>query len=194
MSTQPVPTLTPERYLEIDRAAEFRSEYLNGEMFAMSGASYSHVSICASLIMLLKQQLRGSACHVLPIDMRLLCRAPDRVFTYPDVAVACRPLRWLDDRQDTLTDATVIVEVLSPSTKNYDRGEKFRYYRSLPSFAEYLLIEQDAIRVEHHVRQLDGSWLFRETTTPGARVELAAIGCHLDLGAVYEDIEFEPAN
>jgi Uma2 family endonuclease len=102
-------------------------------------------------------------------------------------------LKTLDLEKDTVTDATVIVEALSPATRNYDRGEKFRYYHGLPSFAEYLPIAQDEIRAEHHVRQPDGSWLFREFTGSEAVVELSSIGCRLILGSLNERVDFDAA-
>ncbi len=96
-----------------------------------------------------------------------------------------------DGRRDTLTDATFIIEVLSPATKNYDRSEKFRFYRSLPSFSEYLLLAQDEMRAELHTRQSDRSWLFREFTGPDDEIELKSIGCRLQLQALYKRVEFE---
>ena len=113
------------------------------------------------------------------------------MFTYPDVVVTCGGAGVRDVQEDSIEDATLIIEVLSPSTANYDRGEKFRYYRALPSFTEYLLFAQDAIRAEHHVRQADGSWVFREIADPGAVIDLASIGCRLPLADVYERVLFE---
>ena len=113
------------------------------------------------------------------------------VFTYPDITITCGRDAFLDEEKDAVTDATCIVEVLSRTTQNYDRGEKFRYYRSLPSFTEYLLLAQDAIRGEHHLRQSDGSWLFREYTDPATVIELRSIACQLPLGALYERVVFE---
>ena len=190
MSTQPVTYLTPEQYLEIERKAEFRSEYINGEVFAMSGATPNHARIVLNTARRLAERLDGSPCEAFDGDLRLHS-AKYKIFTYPDVLVTCGPHRLLDSRRDTLTDATVIVEVLSPSTKNYDRGEKFLFYRSLPSFSEYLLLSQDAMRAEHHTRQPDGSWLFREFTAPTDEIELKSIGCRLQLQSLYERVEFE---
>ncbi len=119
--------------------------------------------------------------------MRLFCPRHS-VFTYPDILVACGALKFLDDRDDTLTDATAIVEGLPV------RSEKFDYYRSLSSFAEYLLLAQDTVRAEHHARQVDGSWLFREFASPEYQIELKSIGCRLRLGALYERVEFQPAS
>lgn len=126
----------------------------------------------------LADQLDSLPCEVFGGDLRLYSEK-EKIFTYPDILVACGANCLLDGRSDTLTDATVIIEVLSPATKNYDRGEKFRFYRFLPSFAEYLLLAQDEMRAEHHARQPDGSRLFREFTWPGDEIELKSIDCHL---------------
>jgi Uma2 family endonuclease len=109
---------------------------------------------------------------------------------YPDIVIGCGASQLLDERRHTITDATAKVEVLSPATMNYDRGEKFRYYRSVESISEYLLLAQDAPRAEHYVRQADGSWVFRERTSPGSFIELNSIGCRLNLEPVYETVEF----
>jgi Uma2 family endonuclease len=95
-----------------------------------------------------------------------------------------------EDRLDTVMNPTVIIEILSKSTQDYDRGEKFLFYRSLPSFAEYLLLAQDCVRAEHHVRQPDGSWLFRELHSGSEVIELTSIGCRLQLESLYERVEF----
>lgn len=190
MSTQPVAFLSPERYLEIERTAEFRSEYINGEMFAMAGGSRNHAWIVSNALSRLSEQLRGKACGASASDLRLYSHR-SRIFTYPDIVVTCGPDQFLDNRRDTIVDATLIVEVLSPSTKSYDRGEKFVFYRSLPSFSEYLLVAQDTILAEHYVRQSDGAWLLREFTSPNNVIELTSIGCRLQLDSLYERVEFD---
>lgn len=190
MSTQALPRFTIAEYLKLERAAETRSEYLQGTIVAMAGASRNHNRIATATLSWLYEQLRGKACEVAGSDVRLYIAKYD-VLTYPDVVVTCGPDVFLDDEKDTIRDATLIVEVLSPSTQNFDRGEKFRYYRSLPSFAEYLLLAQDSIRAEHHTRQPDGSWLLREIAGPAAEIELNSIGCRLPLGALYERVRFE---
>ena len=192
MSTRAISLVTAAQYLEIERGAEFRSEYLNGQVFAMSGGTLNHARIVRNALSVLVDQLRGKPCEPVASDLRLFC-ALHNLFTYPDIAVICGPGKFLDGRRDTITDATVAVEVLSPSTMNYDRGEKFRYYRSLESFSEYLLVAQDTVRAEHHVRQPDGSWLFREFTSPGAAIEMQSIGCRMKLESLYERVEFESA-
>ncbi len=189
MSTQPVTHLTVEQYLEIERAAEFGSEYLNGEIYAMAGCGFNHALIAAAAISRLGEQLRDNPCAVAGSDLRIFC-GPANVLTYPDVVVFCGIPKSLDREEDTLVDATVIIEILSRSTQNYDRGEKFRSYRGLPSFSEYVLLAQDEIRAEHHVRQADGSWLFREIGGPEGVIELKSIGCRLALGSLYEKARF----
>src|SRR5580658_7917610 len=147
MSTQTVSYLSPEQYLEIERKAEFRSEYINGQMFAMSGGTPNHARVVLNTARQLAEQLEGGPCEAFDGDLRLYS-ARYKMFTYPDVLVTCGPNQLLDARRDTLTDATVIVEVFSPATRNYDRGDKFLFYRSIPSFFEYLLLAQDEMRAE----------------------------------------------
>lgn len=190
MSTQAVPYLTLEQYLEIERAADFRSEYLAGAMYAMAGASVNHGRIVGNAFVILHQQLNGRNCEPAILDTRLAVLRHDLI-TYPDIFVRCGQDQYLDNRKDTLTDATLIVEVLSVSTKNYDRREKFFFYRSLSSFREYLLIAQDRIFVEHHTRQPDGAWLMREYMSLSDEIELTSIGCSLKLDAVYARVGFE---
>lgn len=192
MSTQAVPYLTPQQYLEIERAAEFRSEYLDGTMYAMAGASRSHGRIVGNAFALLHQQLEGRDCEPAVADQRLAIPS-HHLITYPDVFVTCGPDQYFDDRKDTLADATLIIEVLSVSTKNDERRKKFFFYRSLPSFREYLLIAQDRVLVDHHIRQSDGSWLMREYTSLSDEIGLTSIACRLRLDAVYARVEFEPA-
>jgi Uma2 family endonuclease len=189
MSTQPIPRLTVDQYLEIERKAEFKSEFIDGEVFTMSAASLNHALIATALLARLFEQLRKSTCTVAGSDLRLYCERA-RILTYPDAVVFCEPARFKDKEQDTLVDATVIVEVLSPSTQNYDRGEKFRAYRNLPSFTEYLLIEQKEVAAEHHVRQPDGSWLMREWSKPDTILDLKSIDCSLRLGDPYLKARF----
>jgi Uma2 family endonuclease len=190
MSIQAIPYLSPQQYLEIERSAEVRSEYLNGQVFVMAGGTRSHAWIASNTLARLSEQLRGRPCGASGGDLRLFS-ARHQVFVYPDIVVTCGPDQFLDNRRDTITDATLIVEVLSPSTKSYDRGEKFLFYRSLPSFVEYLLIEQDIVLAEHYLRQPDGAWLLREFRSPEDEIELTSIGCRLKLESLYERVAFE---
>ena len=190
MSTQPVPRMTFEQYLEIERKAEFRSEFLDGQVFAMADPSADHEWIVASVATELGIQLKGTPCGV-RIGKTRIYAVKYNIGTYPDIVVTCGPDVTLENDRDNLTDATLIVEVLSPTTQNYDRSQKFEYYRSLPSFSEYLLVAQKTMRAEHHVKQSDGSWLWREYTEPDTRLDLQSIGCHLVLKDLYARVEFE---
>jgi Uma2 family endonuclease len=189
MPSQAVRYLTPEEYLEIEREAEYKSEYLDGQMYAMAGASINHSRIISNISALLWMQHRGSGSSVFTTDLRLGIRASG-LFTYPDVMVISGPVENPVSASDIVVNPKLIVEVLSNSTKNYDRGEKFRHYRSIPGFSEYLLVAQDSVRVELHVRRADGSWVFREFTTSGADIQLPSINCILNTNTIYEGVDF----
>lgn len=184
--------LTSEEYLALERAAERKSEFLAGEMFAMAGANESHNLIATNLSRELSTQLRDRPCWVYGSDMRVKVSATG-LYTYPDVTVVCGERQFEDARRDTLLNPTVIVEVLSSSTEAYDRGEKFAQYRQLDSLEEYLLVSQDRQRLERYVRQERGlEWLLTEANSPQAFVHLSAIGCDLALSEVYAKVEFLP--
>lgn len=188
MSLQLKSYLTPEEYLAIERKAEYKSEYFNGEMFAMAGASERQISIVASLMYILVGQLRGRPCKAYSNDMRVRV-SPTGLYTYPDVVVVCDQARFADDQKDTLLNPTLIVEVLSESTKDYDRGGKFEHYRSLASLNEYVLIDQDKYHVEHFVRQPENRWLLSETNLLADTVHLSSIDCDLALTETYDKVE-----
>ena len=192
MSSLPHIRLTPDEYLAAERWATHKSEYIAGEVFAMSGASEAHNLIVANLIATLHQQLRQRDCRVYPSDMRVV--NPEKNFFYPDVTVVCGAPRFTDDRRDTLTNPTLIIEVLSDSTPDYDRGSKFAQYRRLASLQEYLVVAQTAPCVEHHTRQADGCWLLHETSDLTAVLTLASIGCQLPLAEIYDKVTFAVAN
>ena len=135
MSALPQPTgMTEAEYLAFERESEIKHEYLHGEIFAMTGASWNHNMICASTIISLGSQLRGKSCRISPSDIRVKMAAD--IFAYPDVSVICDDPQFADDEFDTLLNPVVIIEVLSPSTELYDRGEKFRYYRQLSNLCK----------------------------------------------------------
>jgi len=188
MSLQPKIHLTPEEYLELERKTDYKSEYLNGEIYAMGGASPRHVLIVTNIISELRNQLKNRPCMVYSTDLRVQV-SPQGLYTYPDVLVVCDTPQFSDQRRDTLTNPTLIVEVLSKSTKDYDRGEKFEQYRTIKSFKEYVLVAQDKYHVEHFVRQSDNIWFFSETNRLEDILELITIGCHLKMSEVYDKIE-----
>src|ERR1039457_2661936 len=191
MATQPKTHLTPEQYLEIERKAEFKSEYYQGEMFAMSGASYPHIGIVANAVASLHQQLRRGPCRPLSNDMRVRV-TPAGLYTYPDVVVVCAEPQFADDTLDTLLNPTVIIEVLSESTEAYDRGRKFGLYRSLESLAEYMLISSQRVSAELFTRQPDGRWMLTASSRLEDSLDLQSVGCHLALADVYEKLHPPP--
>ncbi len=191
MATQPQLRLTPEQYLRAERQATTKSEFHDGEVLAMAGASYVHNLIVANLIRELGTQLKGKACTVLPSDIRVWIEA-SRHYVYPDVTVVCGEPEFTDPEQDTIVNPTLLAEVLSKSTGNYDRGEKFERYRTLASFAEYLLLAQDRPHCEHYVRQADGHWIFTETSRLEVTVPLTTIDCELALSEIYDKVSFRP--
>lgn len=186
---QPVPGLTPEEYLEQDRRAERRSEYRDGEIIAIThqdgypGASLAHNRITANLVRHLGNQLDGAPCEAFAQDMRTRT-APTR-YSYPDVVIVCGEPEFLDERQDVITNPTVIIEVLSDSTEAYDRGEKFAGYQRRESFREYVLIAQNRCSVEHYTRQEGGLWLYERLDRLDARLNLPSAGCELALSDIY---------
>ena len=189
MSTQPKTFLTPEEYLEIERKAEHKSEYYQGEMFAMAGGSRRHNLIVVNISAELRQRLKARPCEVYPSDMRQRV-SPVGLYTYPDTSVVCGEPKFADDQKDTLLNPVLIVEVLSDSTRDYDRGRKFQYYRSLPSLREYLTVEQDSPHVELWARQDEGGWLLTEFGDLGQTVQLASIDCTLPLAEVYDKVDW----
>ena len=179
-------TYTPAEYLQLERAAETKSEYLYGQILAMSGASRAHNLITVNISGELRQQLRGRPCEVYAADMRVRV---DRtgLYTYPDIALACGDIRFEDSHIDTLLNPVVLVEVLSPSTESYDRGEKFEHYKRLDSLQEYILIAQDKVRVERYVRQGD-QWVLSELSALDDVLHIDAIDCSVRLSDVYERV------
>ncbi len=180
-------TYTPAEYLRLERAAETKSEYPHGEIVAMAGASRTHNRIVLNLGSELHRLLRGSPCEAFVSDMRVRVSRTG-LYTYPDVVVACGESRFDDDHVDTLLNPVVLVEVLSPSTEAYDRGEKFAHYRRLDSLQEYLLLSQDKVRVERYVRRGE-EWVLSELNGLDDILSVEAIACHVRLGDVYERVE-----
>jgi Uma2 family endonuclease len=188
MSSNPKTLLTEEEYLALERGAEFRSEYLAGEMFAMAGASRRHNRIVTNLVFALEGQLRARPCNVYSNDMRVKVQGTG-LFTYPDVVVTCGEEQFADGENDVLLNPLVLIEVLSDSTEAYDRGKKFENYQSIVSLKEYLLVSQSSERVEQFVRQSGKNWIYSENHEPGEITRIQSIGCELRLEDVYSKVE-----
>ena len=183
-------SITPEEYLALERKATIKSEYLGGQMYAMSGASRAHNLICLNIGGELRAQLKKRACEVYTNDMRVKVGAAG-LYTYPDVLVVCEEPRFEDATVDTLLNPTALFEVLSPSTEAYDRGAKFGYYRQLDSMQEYTLVSQDFMRVEHYLRHNE-QWILTEFGSLDDVVQLTSINCELPLREIYAKVEFPP--
>jgi Uma2 family endonuclease len=193
MPSQAQRKLTEAEYLALERRSEVKHELVDGTMVAMAGASPTHVLIVTNLVIALGNQLKDRECTVYASELRVKIQKSGR-FTYPDVAVVCGRIELGTEQQDVLLNPRVLIEVLSDSTKNYDRGEKFEHYRSIPSFTEYLLVAQDRHYVEHHVRQRDGRWLLEETDSIADSVVLESIECRLELAEIYAKVRFPEAS
>src|SRR5215469_4449374 len=188
MSAQPT-FLTPAEYLELERRAEYKSEYLQGEMYAMAGASRRHSLIVTNLLREISQQLKGKSCEVHGGDLRLRVTAAG-LYTYPDVVVACGEIQFADDQKDTILNPVLLIEVLSESTRDYDRGRKFEYYRTLPSLREYLTVAQDEPHVEQYTRQNGGQWLISEFSKMSETIRLVSFPGVLPLTEAYDKVEW----
>ena len=190
MASLPQIRYTPEQYLEMDRKAEYRSEYVNGEILAMAGASREHNLIVTNLVREVSFALRGKPCETYSNDMRV--QVNQTRYAYPDLVVACGQPQFIDGQLDTLTNPSVIMEVLSPTTAADDRSWKFAHYRRLPTLTEYVMLSQFQPFAEHYTRQGDNQWVLTEVAGLDAVLNLASLGCALPLPAVYERVEFAP--
>ncbi len=189
MSTRPKPLLTPEEYLASERTGDQKPEYYQGEVFAMVGASFVHVGIVSNLVVSLGNQLQGGPCRVFSSDLRVKVSRTG-LYTYPDVGVVCDQPEFDDEHNDTLLNPRVIIEVFSPSTESYERGNWFVPFRTVESLAEYLLVSQVEPRVEQYVRQADSDWLLHEAAELEDTIHLPSIECDLKLSDVYDNIDF----
>jgi len=186
MSTMPTRTkLTEEEYLAIERAAETKSEFYDGEMYAMSGAKRPHILIVGNLAAEIHFQLRGRNCEVYSNDMRVNIKESG-AYTYPDIVAVCGEPRFLDHEFDTLLNPVLIIEVLSPSTEAFDGGGKFDRYRRIAALKEYVLVSQDRLLVERYRRRSPGGdWTLTAYERPDEVLELESIGCVVPLSQIY---------
>jgi Uma2 family endonuclease len=181
--------MTPEQYLDLERAAEFRHEYYNGRMYEKPGGSFAHAIVIGNLSCQLGNALKDRPSVVATSDLRVRV-TPSGLFTYPDLLVVCGPPKLLDSHKDTLLNPILIVEVLSPSTEAYDRGFKFAQYRTLESLKEYALVSQTEPRVEVFRRQSSGDWLLSEAVGLEAVCRLESVDSSVALSEIYANITF----
>ena len=179
--------LTPEEYLVMEREAAFKSEYRDGQIVAMPGASHKHNLIAGNIFGEIYVQFRDRTCVVYVNDMRVKV-SDTGLYTYPDVVVVCDEPRFDDNHFDTLLNPNVLVEVLSLSTENYDRNDKFLSYQILESLQEYILVSQNGVHVEQYIRQ-DGKWVLREFRSLDDVLQIASIESELALRAIYAKVK-----
>ena len=196
---KPSPFYTVEQYLKIDRETEERYEYLDGEIWLMAGESNAHGDICMNLSGVFYNSLKNTKCRGRIKDTKILSGAAEKnpftakgMFSYPDMVIICGKPEFHDEVTDIIINPQVIIEVLSPSTESFDRGEKFtRYRRWNPTLTDYILISQENPSVEHFIKQPDGSWLLREYHGLDKNFSVESINVTVNLADVYDRIEFE---
>jgi len=175
--------MTPEEYLAFERASDEKHEYVDGEIFAMSGGTYEHSLLGSNVTRELGNALIDRPCDVHGSDMKIKVAASNRFF-YSDASVVCGPPIFGDDGRDSVLNPKVIVEVLSDSTERYDRGEKFAHYRRIDSLQDYVIVSQTEPLVEQFSRQANGTWLYR-ALGPGEQLVLASLDCSIPVDRVY---------
>ena len=190
MVSNPVSNLSEEQYLAIERVAEFKSEFLDGVMYAMSGGSMRHSALARNILAKLDVRLQPGECQTFGADLRV--RVSSRMYAYPDVSVVCGKPQLADEQKDVLLNPIMISEVLSPSTELYDRGLKFQLYRSIPSLREYILVDQNKVQIEHYIRQDSSAWTLRDHQGLEQELKLDSIGVALPLRLIYAGVDLEP--
>jgi Uma2 family endonuclease len=194
MSLQPKSPLDFAVWLAAERASDQgRTEYRNGEVFAIDGSSEPHNLIRGNLSGELGNHFKGRPCYVYTSDMKVRVESAN-LCVYPDLMAVCGDRQFLDDRRDVVTNPTLVVEVLSDSTEAYDRGDKFADYRSIPSLCAYLLLSQQRVSAELFLRQPSGDWLLCVYTDPSDSIPLTALDTELSLAEVYDKVEFNADN
>jgi len=180
--------LTPAEYLALEREAEFKSEYIDGEVFAMAGARLAHITICTNLAASLGTKLRGTLCRALVNDMRVRTPRTD-LYAYPDLAIVCGDVQLEDEEFDTLLNPVVLIEVLSPSTEAWDRGGKFARYQTIESLQEYVLVSQAEARIETYTREAD-HWVLTTLIGEDAIWSIRAASIEVPVMEIYERVDF----
>ncbi|MDB9318683.1 MULTISPECIES: Uma2 family endonuclease [Cyanophyceae] len=179
---------SPEEYLELEVNSEIRHEYIDGQIIPMTGGTPNHNQLAGNFYAFLNVALKRQPYRVFIADQRLWI--PNRrIYTYPDVMVVQTPLEYQEGRKDTLTNPVMIAEVLSKSTKSYDRVEKFAAYRTISSFKEYILIDQYSMHVEHYFKSGNNKWIFSEYDDADVLLGLAAIPCQVLVGDIYDKVD-----
>ncbi len=179
--------MSPQEYLAWERLQSYKSEYVGGKVVAMAGASIKHNKILSNLLGAVQPFLKGKPCDIYPSDLRVLVKSKDAYF-YPDATIVCGELELSDEFKDTIKNPTVIVEILSPSTTDYDLGRKFFFYMQIDSFKEYITVDTVSLQVRIGRKQSNGAWLFSEYNTIDEAFTIESIGFTISLQDVYQDV------
>ena len=179
--------ISQEEYLKTERLAKEKHEYFRGEVFAMSGASRFHNRIFSNIHGNIYPFLKGKPCKSYGSDLRVHV-AQNTLYTYPDLTIVCGKEEYLDNVFDTLVNPKVLIEILSPGTKDYDRGSKFKLYREIPSLEEYILVDSENIYVERFYKTAEGKWTLSEYKTVNETLEISSIEFNLPLGEIYTNV------
>jgi Uma2 family endonuclease len=188
MSTAEQPRLSVADYFRAEESAEIKHEFHHGELFAMSGASAIHNLIVSNLITRLNNALEDRDCFVFPGDIKVEVD-PAKHYAYPDVSVVCGEIEFARNRNDVIANPTVVFEVLSRSTSDYDRGGKFRAYRRIGSLRDYILVDQYTVSVEHFHRETDGRWVLSDHEGEGSALRIGSLGVELPLSRIYHRVD-----
>ena len=180
---------SPEEYLELEVNSEIRHEYINGLIIPMTGGTPNHNQLAGNFYAMLNFALKRQPYQVFVTDQRLWI--PSRkIHTYPDIMVVKTPLEYQEGRTDTLVNPVMIAEVLSKSTKGYDRDEKFAAYRTITTLQEYILIDQYTMHIEQYCKTDNNQWIFSEFTDGNINLNLASISCQMTLSDIYDKVDF----
>jgi Uma2 family endonuclease len=184
---------TPEEYLALEEAAEYKSEYRDGEIIPMTGGTTNHNRISLNMSIALRLALKGLDYDVFMGDVRLWM-TKKRIYTYPDVMVIPGKPEYLNNRKDIVMNPQVIIEVLSKSTKAYDRGDKFKFYQTIPTFQEYVLIDQSQVYIEHYCKLANKRWSYRQYDEEDGALVFNSFQLEVALADIYEKVDFEGEN
>lgn len=177
-------------YLSMEDAAETKNEYFDGEIFAMAGGSKNHSIICVNVMWGLREAVMDRDCIAFDGNMKLDI-PKENAFVYPDGMVVCEAVAFFEDRNDIISNSMLIIKVLSPTTQAFDRGKKFKYYRSIPSLKEYVLISQEEPLVESYFRQDGKRWLYTVAREPDDNLVLSSLDHHIGLKEMYRKVSFK---
>jgi len=181
--------ISPQEYFAMEEAAEYKSEYYQGEIFAMSGASFNHNVIAGNTFTALHNSLSDSDCIVFTSDMKIQVDRESH-YTYPDISIACGEIEFAENRKDVIANPLVIIEILSDSTKDYDRGSKFTAYRNIASLKDYILIDQYSYHIEYFHKDESGKWSLDEFKNMGDTFKISSINVELSLKKIYNRVKW----